>query len=148
MTMIDTITRTVTYPVPIERVWDVLTSPDYLVRWMCSSIGPFQVEPGEIIHFAWESEPFRARITQVEPPVLFAWEWYPGAGEDVSIPLDDQGPLTTVTFRLEAVDAGTCLTVTETGFAALTDARNAQALADNNVGWDECLAQIAGLLAV
>ena len=121
--MTDTITRVVTWSAPIERVWQMLTEPDYLVHWMCSAVAPFRLVPGELIWFTWDDDRFRARIVAVEPPRLFVWEWYPGSGEDLAKSLEDQGPLTTVTFALDEVEGGTRLTLTETGFAALSPDR-------------------------
>lgn len=145
-TLQDTITRVVTYPHPIDRVWDAITAPGHLAHWMCTSVEPFTLQPGETIHFTWESERYRVLLTQVDPPATLAWRWRPGSGEDGARPLEEQEPLTTVTFRLEAVPGGTRLTLTETGFAALSEARNQTALAENNAGWDDCLRRLEARL--
>lgn len=141
-TLQDSITRIVTYPHPIDRVWDAITNPGHLAHWMCSTVEPFTLEPGEVIHFAWDNERYRARITLVEPPATLAWRWRPGSGEDSTRSLEEQGPLTTVTFHLESVPGGTRLTLTETGFTALSEARNRSALTENNEGWDDCLGRL------
>ena len=143
----DRIERVVHYAQSIETVWNALTHPDELVHWMCTSVQPYTLAPGETLHFTWDNEQFRAIIETVSPPHTFAWRWRPGSGEDFDIPLEEQGPLTIVRFELQSVNSGTRLTLIETGFAALTGARNRLALSENNGGWDDCLAHLGRVLA-
>lgn len=142
-TLQDTITRTVTYSHPIERVWDAITAPENLAQWMCTRVEPYTLTPGELLRMSWNDEHFQdARIVTIDPPHVFAWEWRPGGGFDPTRPLDDQGPLTLVTFTLESVGTGTRVTLLESGFSALSEDRHIQSLADNNGGWDSCFANL------
>ena len=146
-TKVDVITRVATYSSPIDKVWNAITSPENLVRWMCSNVKPYTLAPGSLLQMSWNDEHYQdARIVKVDPPHTFAWEWRPGGGFDPTRSLDEQTPLTTVTFSLQAVAGGTQVTLVETGFDALTNERNAQALADNNGGWDGCLANLTRLV--
>ena len=45
-------------------------------------------------------------------------------------------PTTLVTFTLEAVDGGTRLTIVESGFDAIPEARRAKAFGMNTGGWN------------
>lgn len=143
----DVIIRTVTYSKPIDRVWSALTSPEHLTQWMCTSVKPYTLAVGELLKMSWDDEHFQdARIVTVNPPHTFAWQWRPGGGFDPTQPLDEQGPLTTVTFNLEAIDGGTRLTMIESGFTALSEERYMQSMADNNGGWDHCIGNLTRFL--
>jgi uncharacterized protein YndB with AHSA1/START domain len=114
---------------------------------MCTKVKPFALEPGAMLQMSWNDEQsWEARILTVNPPHTFAWEWRPGGGYDTSKTLDEQGPLTLVTFTLKEVDGGTELTVHESGFAALSAERHAQSIEDNNGGWDFCVANLTRFL--
>ena len=76
---------------------------------------------------------FWVRFTELTPPRRFVWEWHPGA-VDPNVDYTRE-PCTTVTFTLEPSERGTRLTVSETGFEAVSLARRAQVYADNNQGW-------------
>jgi len=51
------------------------------------------------------------------------------------VPLADQ-PTTLVEFRLEPIPGGTRLTITESGFSSMPDARRLQKMRDNTEGWN------------
>ncbi len=138
----DVITRVATYPKPIERVWAALTEPQNLSRWMSATVSPYTLTPGEVMTMTWENETNRVVIETVDPPHTFAWRWIPGMLEDPTLPLEEQAPLTTVTFTLESVPGGTRLTMNETGFAAFDDERYAKVLEQNTGGWGECFAAL------
>jgi uncharacterized protein YndB with AHSA1/START domain len=54
----------------IERVWRAVTEPAELARWFVAE-AHWVPEQGETFEAAGDS----GRITAVEPPRLFAWEW-------------------------------------------------------------------------
>ena len=70
----------------------------------------------------------------------FAWQWHPGA-VDPAVDYDKE-PWTTVTFTLEPSGRGTRLSVSETGFDAISIARRAKVFADNSGGWTEVIVWI------
>lgn len=61
------------------------------------------------------------------------YRWHPHA-VDPSVDYE-QEPTTLVTFRLEEIEEGTRLTVTESGFEALPEHRRADAFRRNEAGW-------------
>ena len=65
------------------------------------------------------------------------WEWHPGA-VDPNVDYARE-PRTTVTFTLEPSERGTRLSVSETGFDAVSLARRAKVYTDNSQGWAEVL---------
>jgi len=79
-------------------------------------------------------------IAEIEPEERFSWRWHPGA----NLENDDltSEPQTLVVFQLADENGGTRVTVTETGFDQLFEHRRAQALLDNQGGWD---AQVVNL---
>ena len=89
------------------------------------------------VHKGYEGQRFRVRFTEMVEPHRFAWEWHPGA-VDPSVDYSRE-PRTTVTFTLEPSERGTRLTVSETGFDAISLARRAKVYEDNSQGWPEVL---------
>jgi uncharacterized protein YndB with AHSA1/START domain len=59
-------------PHSVERVWRAVTEPAELARWFVAE-AQWVPEQGETFEAAGHS----GRITAVEPPRLFAWEWGP-----------------------------------------------------------------------
>ena len=58
------------YPHSIERVWRAITEPDELAQWFVVRPG-WKPELGE----TWHQMGADGRITELEPPRVFAWEW-------------------------------------------------------------------------
>ena len=76
----------------------------------------------------------------MQPERLFSFTWRPYA---VDPKVDySQEPPTLVEFKLEKCAAGTLLTVVESGFDKIPEARRAEALRMNNAGWDAQLHNI------
>ena len=138
------IDRTIEVNAPPERVWRVLTSARDLATWFRVTVEG-DIAPGAEIWMTslmpgFEGQRFAVRITEMTPPRRFAWQWHPGAvdpGVDYS-----REPWTTVTFTLEPSGKGTRLSVSETGFTAISLARRAKVYADNNQGWAEVIVWI------
>jgi uncharacterized protein YndB with AHSA1/START domain len=93
--------------------------------WMTS------VLPGHV------GQRFRVRFLELESPHTVVWEWHPGE-VDPSVDYSRE-PWTQVRFRLEPSARGTHLTMTETGFDAISLHRRAKVYADNVQGWTEVL---------
>lgn len=124
-----------------ERVWRALTTREELSAW-------FQVAiEGEIAadtnvwmtttNPAYSGMRFQVRFVELVPPSRFVWEWHPGA-VDPQVDYTKE-PRTTVTFTLEPKPGGTRLSVSETGFDAISLPRRASAFKDNTQGWAEVL---------
>ena len=134
-----TILATVTIAVPPERVFRALTADDQIPLWWGSdelyrtTKHTADVRPGG----AWRSEGkgvdgrefhVQGEYLKVEPPHLLVLTWKaPWDGDNV----------TTVTYTLEAVDAGTRLTLRHEGSALAKAPAAITASAGNvcSVGW-------------
>lgn len=102
--------RKVFYPHPRERVWAALTDPTALGLWLM----PNDFEPRVGHEFTLHAKPgagwdgtVHCEVLELDPPTHMAWSWRAG-------PLD-----TVVRFDLEAVEGGTRLRFTQTGFTGL-----------------------------
>ncbi|SDD37656.1 SRPBCC domain-containing protein [Actinokineospora iranica] len=111
----DRIERTVELAHPPEKVWSAITTAEGLGTWFGNEAG-IDLRPGGAAWMRWTDGPTVAlRVERVEEPAVFGFTW-PVQG----LPEDDPRR-TYVEFTLEPVDAGTRLTVVETGFAQLPD---------------------------
>jgi len=89
------------------------------------------------VHAEYAGQRFRVRFLELTPPRRFVWQWHPGA-PDTGVDYSHE-PQTTVTFTLEPCEAGTRLSVAETGFDGISLARRAKVFRDNSEGWTEVL---------
>ncbi|HET9660340.1 MAG TPA: SRPBCC domain-containing protein [Thermomicrobiales bacterium] len=134
VTVQDTIERQLVIPVGRQRVWEALTNPDRLSKWLCDQ-ATVRLEPGAPIAFAWNGYgTTRGRVEVVEPPRHFAYSWAAAADTDQAIPFEEI-PATLVEFTLEETPEGTRVTVIESGFAALPEDARDQALREHSEGW-------------
>jgi uncharacterized protein YndB with AHSA1/START domain len=141
LTDLTRIDRAIDIQAPPERVWRALTSAEELAAWFQVRIEG-QIAPGNEV---WMTSvlPQHAgmrwpvRIVELTAPRRVVWHWHPGAVD----PAFDYSrePRTTVTFTLEPAGGGTRLSVSETGFDAITLERRAKAYEDNTQGWAEVL---------
>jgi uncharacterized protein YndB with AHSA1/START domain len=138
------IDRTLEIKAPPERVYRALTDPGELGDWMQVTIeGQFQAG-SEVWMTAtnpqYAGHRFRVRIIETTPPTRLVWQWHPG---EVDPAVDySKEPETTVTFTLERSVGGTRLSVSETGFDAISLARRAKVYADNAQGWADVIAML------
>ena len=135
------IDRTIDVDAPPDRVWRALTNAAELSAWFQVKIEGDIVPDTDVwmtsVHPEQAGQRFRVRFTEMAAPHRFVWEWHPGAvdpGVDYS-----REPRTTVTFTLEPSGRGTRLSVSETGFDAISLARRAKVYEDNSQGWPEVL---------
>jgi uncharacterized protein YndB with AHSA1/START domain len=137
----DRIERTLHLTHPPERVWAALTTADGLGTWF-GNRAEVDLRVGGQAKLGWDSgDSATLTIERVDPPHVFAYTW-PLSG------LPDSDPRRTyVQFTLEPAGAGTTLTVTETGFAQLTDAAEHHVAHDGNVeGWTSELGELVAYL--
>jgi uncharacterized protein YndB with AHSA1/START domain len=135
------IDRTTEINAPPERVWRALTSAEELSAWFQVRVEG-AIAPGSEVwmtstHAQHTGVRFLVRFTTMIPPHRLAWQWHPGA-VDPNVDYSHE-PWTTVTFTLEPSGGGTRLTVSETGFDAISLARRAKVYQDNSQGWTEVL---------
>jgi uncharacterized protein YndB with AHSA1/START domain len=119
---------------PRHQVWRALTNLEEFARWFqVKATGAFA--PGVRVdmistHPCGQDARFWVVVEAMEPETLFSWRWHPGAD-----PAYDE-PSTLVEFRLEDVEGGTRVTVTESGFDSLSLARRTKAFPENEKGWE------------
>jgi uncharacterized protein YndB with AHSA1/START domain len=81
----------------------------------------------------YTGKPFDITVDRMEPERLFSFRWHPYAVEpDYDYSAE---PTTLVVFELNAVEGGTSVTVTESGFDKIPLARRAKAFSMNDEGW-------------
>ena len=124
--MTDSIERTILIAAPIERVWDIVTTPEHMGRWF----GDAGAErDGDVIKMRWEEHgEAELRIVRSDAPTAFAYRWdanVAGIGD------------TLVEFTLATEGDRTRVTVVESGWTKLrTTAEEQNRLREGNThGW-------------
>ncbi|WP_156689751.1 SRPBCC family protein [Mycobacterium sp. Marseille-P9652] len=131
----------------LDRVWRAVSEAAEFGRWFGVRFdGPFvagtsvtaTITPTVVDdEVAKRQEPHAGttstwHIVAVEPRRRFAYRWHPCAGEP-----DPEGgePTTLVEFTLSETPEGVLLTVTESGFESLPEARRRSSFDANAEGW-------------
>ncbi len=130
----------------LDRVWRAISDADEFGRWFGVRFdGPFvagtsvtaTITPTEVDDdVAKRQEPHAGttstwHIVAVEPRRRFAYRWQPCPGEP---DVDDQ-PTTLVEFTLSEVPDGVLLTIIESGFESIPEARRSSSFDANAEGW-------------
>jgi uncharacterized protein YndB with AHSA1/START domain len=136
----DRIERTMDLAHPPETVWAALTTPEGLAAWFGNEAG-IDLRPGGTAWMKW-TDGFAAdmRVERVEEPRVFGFTWH-----IYGLPEDDPRR-TYVEFTLEPDGPGTRLTVTESGFAQLSEDAYRKAYDGNTQGWASELGELAAYL--
>jgi uncharacterized protein YndB with AHSA1/START domain len=131
---------------PLDRVWRAISNAEEFGRWFGVRFdGPFvagqpvtaTITPTTVDEeVAKRQEPHAGarstwHIVAIEPQRRFCYRWHPCAGE----PDVDGEPTTLVEFTLSETPDGVLLTITESGFDAIPEARRASAFEANSEGW-------------
>jgi len=127
----------------VDKVWDALTTHDGWTGWFSYGVqGKFEVGETLTLDFGPYGEAL-ALVSEMDPKTTFGYRWHPGEGTP-----NDSNPeeMTTVRFTLEPVSDGTKLTMVETGFANVPEARRASAFEANTGGWNSELPKIVVLV--
>lgn len=145
----DCIEKTIILRAPLSRVWRAISDSKEFGIWfgvefdapfiagksMRGRIVPTQVDPEVAkLQEPHVGLPFDWTVDRVEPERLISFRWHP-FGVDKSVDYS-QEPTTLVVFALEAVEQGTQLTITESGFSQIPLERRAKAFAANEGGWE------------
>jgi uncharacterized protein YndB with AHSA1/START domain len=122
----------------VARVWKALTDHREFGQWFGVDLErPFEVgrvARGRITRPpGYEHLILEATCVAMEPERLFAYTWHPYA-VDPAVDYSME-PQTRVEFRLEAIEGGTRLRITESGFDKIPAGRRALALRMNDGGW-------------
>jgi uncharacterized protein YndB with AHSA1/START domain len=136
----DRIERTVELAHPPDAVWAALTTAEGLGAWFGNE-ATIDLRPGGAAQMRWDDGSSVAmRVERAEEPTVFAFTW-----QLAELPEDDPRR-TYVEFTLEPADAGTRLTVVETGFAQLPDDAHRTAYDSHTEGWPRELGELVDYL--
>lgn len=139
-----TVRRTITIAAPTERVWDAITEPAQIARWLPETAALTGSGVGASGTFSWPDNRVPVRIEAMDPERSITYRWTnDDALESNPDEVDDERS-TAFTFTLESIPGGTQLTVIETGFDATSDpAFNMEA---HRGGWDAELDELVAYL--
>lgn len=145
----DQIEKSIILRAPLSRVWRAVSQAKEFGYWFGVQFeGPFEAGKsiqGKIVPTQVDPEvgklqephrgtPYEWTVERMEPERLITFRWHPYA---VDRQLDySKEPMTLITFQLEAVDEGTRLTITESGFSQIPLERRLEAFRANEGGWE------------
>ena len=122
----DRIEKQIELKAPVARVWRALTDYREFGEWFRVKLeGPFvagKTARGMITWPGYEHLVWEAVVQAIEPERLFSFTWHPYS-IDPKVDYSKEPP-TLVEFRLEAVEGGTRLLLTESGFDKVPAARD------------------------
>ncbi|MBA2515910.1 MAG: SRPBCC domain-containing protein, partial [Solirubrobacterales bacterium] len=102
------VTRTIVVPAPQGETWDALVDPDRLEDWFADTVEADELAPDAEVSFRWDDgERREAVIEEVDAPNRLTFRWRDVEGEESH-----------VAFRLDEHEAGTRVTVVESGLTA------------------------------
>lgn len=134
----DKVVKVVELAAPVARVWRALTDHEEFGAWFRVKLeGPFvvgELSRGRITHPGLEHMVWVAQTERMDKEKLFAFSWCP-LDENPDTDKWDALLKTLVEFRLEPTEAGTRLTITESGFAKLPEPQGLDSLRRNDEGW-------------
>ena len=124
---------------PVQRVWSAITDHKQFGEWFrVKFTEPFQegkTASGMILHKGMEHIELNCVVQKIQPQELFSYTWHPYAIK-TDVDYSQEMP-TLVEFSLAATSKGTHLTLTETGFDALPEARREEAWRMHEGGWTQ-----------
>jgi uncharacterized protein YndB with AHSA1/START domain len=140
----DRIEKQIVLAKPRARVWRAVSDFKEFGQWFRVELeAPFvagKTTYGHITYPGYEHLKVEMQIVTVEPERYFSYRWRPNAVD----PNRDYSsePTTLVEFTLDEAPGGTRLTIVESGFDALPEARRAEAFRSNEGGWSKQLKNI------
>lgn len=134
----DRIEKNILLRAPRARVWRALTDAEEFGSWFGVKLeGRFEIGArvrGKITHPGYEHLTMELMVERMDAERLFSFRWHPYAID----PNTDYSkePTTLVELRIEPANGGTMLSVVESGFDAIPEARRAEAFRMNEGGWE------------
>ncbi|MDB5848299.1 MAG: hypothetical protein JWP29_2051 [Rhodoferax sp.] len=129
---------------PQHRVWQALTDPRQFGEWFMARLDtPFAVgrpATGKLTVPGYEHLDLHLTVERLQPERLFSFRWHPYA-VDPRVDYAVEAP-TLVEFMLDDVQGNTLLTVAESGFDQLPQARRDEAYRMERRGWAQQLEHI------
>lgn len=148
----DRIEKQITLKAPRSRVWQALTTAEKFGEWFGVNLTGKIFTVGARIQGEQAScsgekkgQIWDAVIERIDPEKFFAYRWHPYIA-DSSIDLSHE-PRTLVEFELAEITNGTLLRVVESGFDALSTARQHEAMPMHINGWEHQIKNIEAYLA-
>jgi uncharacterized protein YndB with AHSA1/START domain len=146
--MSECIEKRIELKAPVSRVWRAPTDYREFGEWFRVKLdGPFvagQISRGQITCPGYEHIKWQAIVQKMEPERLFSFLWHHSFDPNADI---FKEPTTLVEFRLEKIEAGTLLTLTESGFENLPENVRLEAFHRNDGGWTEQMKNIENHVA-
>ena len=148
-TSTDRIERQIQLHAPPSRVWRALTDPVEFGSWFGVKVEgtfvPGARVRGTITHAGYEHLKWEITVVRMEPGLVFSWRWHPYA-VDPNVDYSNE-PTTLVVFDLDENTGGTRLTLVESGFDRIPEARRAEAYRMNGSGWTQQMKAIEAHVA-
>ena len=135
------IQREITINASRERIYEAISNPEKVVLWFPETIeGPYAVGEQPIFGFG-EHGRNQVYIIDAVPVEYFAFRWIPGGNHFIG---DVLSVVTTlVEFRISDEQNGACtVSLTETGFASLSEEIAEASFKQNSGGWDFMLGRL------
>jgi uncharacterized protein YndB with AHSA1/START domain len=158
--MPDKIEKIVVLRAPLARVWDAIADSQQFGAWfgvafdgaflagsrLTGKIVPTRVDP-EVAELQrpYEGKAFEFYVEAIDPMWSISFRWHPFA-VDPDIDYTNE-PTTLIIFKLEEIEGGTRLTISESGFNNIPLERRAKAFAANDGGWAKQATLISKYLA-
>jgi uncharacterized protein YndB with AHSA1/START domain len=144
-TSTDRIERKVLINASRARVWRALSDAGEFGDWFGVNFKGKTFVAGEhiqgkITYPGYEHLTMDVLVERIVPELLLSWRWHPAA-IDPNVDYS-QEPTSLVVFELKEVEAGTMLTVVESGLDKIPLARRADVFRLNSSGWDQQMENI------
>jgi uncharacterized protein YndB with AHSA1/START domain len=149
-TSTDRLERKILLKAPRSRVWRALSNAEEFGAWFGvdfkgSAFVAGKAVKGRITYPGYEHLVMEVFVERIVPERLLSWRWHPAA---IDTAVDySQEPTTLVVFELEDAQGGVMLSVVESGFDSIPEARRATAFRMNSSGWEEQMKNIEGHVA-
>jgi uncharacterized protein YndB with AHSA1/START domain len=145
-TSTDRIERKIFLKAPRARVWRALSNAKEFGGWFGVALTgkdftAGQHVQGKVTYPGYEHVVLNLVIERVEPERLLSWRWHPAA-IDSSVDYSQEST-TLVVFELRDAEGGTLLTLVESGFDEVPEARRQEAFRGNSNGWSAQMENIA-----
>ena len=146
----DRLERKILLKAPRSRVWRALSNAEEFGGWFGvdfkgSAFVAGKAVKGRITYPGYEHLVMEVFVERIVPERLLSWRWHPAA---IDTAVDySQEPTTLVVFELEDAQGGVMLSVVESGFDNIPEARRATAFRMNSSGWEEQMKNIEGHVA-
>ena len=134
----DRVEKVVVLAAPVARVWRAITDHVEFGKWFRVRLdSPFEVgatTTGRMTYPGHEDVKWESLTEQLDHERMFAFSWSPSAIDpDTEY---ERGAKIRVEFRLEPVEGGSRLTITESGFQQFPETKRLEVLRSNTEGWN------------